>query len=225
MSARLRFCLLLLAFASAAGSAWLKQYNEEPPAPAIEVLATHDCSAEKLSHAIDEFRLQPNNTNRSVVKTELAALDVRIQALEDKAELVEGKGKAQLLVDAKALRTARKFNLARFNAPIEKQPSIAVVKAEKADSEIPKAIAVVPAQTADVKEVEVRRAIPVAHTAATSDMNVADNIPIRRAIAVETSIATSRSNIRTPVIVKAPDNRRITIWQATQDYHPELARR
>ncbi len=188
-----------------------------------EVLTTRDCSSESLRQAVDSFRIQPSDATRRAVINEMAALDEHIVSLMDHAEIAEGKAKAQLLCDAEAMRLARKFNIQRFNAPIEKQPEIAVSKAEKAEvEEVPKAVAVA---AAPVREMPVRRAIPVNDPVTVATLAVGSNasaeIPVRRAIPVNFSIPNSS---RTAVVVQSANNRRITIWHPAR-YSSELARR
>lgn len=220
MTRRLPFILLLSACGLLAGC--------RQPTASIndENLVTRNCSAGKLRHAIDDFRLQPSDENRATVTRELAGLDERIQSLEDKAELVEGTAKAQLLFDAKALRTALAFDFERFNAPIEARSPVAVAKAEapgqpQAVAEPATPLAAAPPATVSTENVEVRSAIALA----TPMAELVENIPVRRAVPVAAAMV--RPVLREAAVLQSDDRIHIPIWQPIREtpFHPELARR
>ncbi len=186
-----------------------------------EVLVTRDCASEPLRRAVDLFRVQPSDATKRAVVDELTALEEHIGLLMDHAEIAEGKAKAQYLCDAEAMRIALKFNIQRFNAPIEEQPRVAISRAEKSEAEeAPKAIAVA---ATPVEEMPVRRAIAVADTpsraALAMNSDIPAELPVRRAIPVNSA---STSSAPRAIIVQS--GHRITIWHSTT-YSSEIARR
>lgn len=173
-----------------------------------EITRVNDC--EKLRHAVDAFKTAPSPASEQAVIRELAAVDQRIQSLADKAEIADEPARSQLLLDTKALRCARTFNLDRFKTRTDSPMQIA--KAEKAPAVVVEAMPVQSAQA----NIEVRRATAVLPAVAEGPQPA--NVPVRRAIAVSQS-APSR---RVMVITQSPG--RITIWQTTDD-RSDLARR
>jgi hypothetical protein len=229
--------------------------DKESASFSSENLTTRDCRAEKLRHAIDAFRLQPDDETRELVNRELAALDRRIDALEDKAELAEGKAQAQLRFDAKALRSVRAYNVERFEAPVERNETAGIAKAEKAErldraaNPVPE-IAVratpmnpPPQGSTGANQIEIRRAVAVSDNQAAdegveirraspvvqADVSVPKmeptSTPVRRAIAVDKSSTVAADRGPARIVFQSADGRHLTIWQREPQFRPELAGR
>jgi hypothetical protein len=214
----------VVVFACALSGAVLSGCDQKPTAPTHNVTVSRHCGAENLRRAIDRYRVEPTPETSAAVARELHDLNASIAELEDKAHVAAAGPRAQLLLDAEALRGVRDFDLRRFHAPFESHPVVAAASAEKAEPianfepETRRAIAVT---SNPEPQVPVRRAVAVAAwepvvaqaSAATAE------VPVRRAIAVGPAQGADNS-----MIVQSNSGLRLTIWARPQRFSRLSAR-